>query len=162
MTEQAQQEVIVRAGALDLSAYRSASGMGAKDIEGQSANNSQVLGRVVLSGSIGVFVEGHVEDPVQFVLDPQMRSHHLQQPLGRKVFGEQKIAYQGIVGRPPFDASARCNARHRDDAWELVLDRQAGVAHHSRGSLLAPIVCRWLELRGRATWTGPAKQKGRV
>ncbi len=68
MTEHGEEEGVVPAGALDFAPYRCGIGMGSEDVEGEPAQNGEVLGRVVLSCPIAILGEMDVEHPVELVL----------------------------------------------------------------------------------------------
>jgi hypothetical protein len=83
-------------------------GMGFEDVEGHSADDGEVLRRIVLSGAGVVFVEDDVEGPVAVVLDAPVGRHCFETaPWGQR-FGERGVVNARpdlAFGRPPgFDA----------------------------------------------------------
>jgi len=54
------------------------SGCGSQDVEGDAAQDSEVLGSVILARSGVVLMQDDVERPVKLVLDAPVRSHDLQ------------------------------------------------------------------------------------
>ena len=101
--------------------------MGFEDVEGHSADDGEVLRRIVLSGAGVVFVEDDVEGPVAVVLDAPVGSHCFETaPWGQR-FGERGVVNARpdlAFGRPlGFDApkggeagEARRAGRGGDDA----------------------------------------------
>ena len=52
--------------------------LGSQDVEGDAAQDSEVLGSVILARSGVVLMQDDVERPVKLVLDAPVRSHDLQ------------------------------------------------------------------------------------
>src|SRR5215203_1547010 len=98
MAEQGEQEAVVPAGALDFSAYGGGTGTRSKNIEREPAQDSEVLGSIVLPRSIAILVEMDVEHPMQLVLDRPVTARDLQQSLGGHRPGEQVIAHDRRLG----------------------------------------------------------------
>src|SRR5262249_52545477 len=140
MGEHAQKEGVVPAGGLDFLADREWSRMGADDVEGESAQDGEVFGGVVLSAAAGVLVQHDVEDPMHLVLDTPMTAHDLQQLFGGDAFGQQIVAGGWLVGGRSPATPSRCDAADRRDAGEIGGDCQSGVAYDGRSAPLAAIV----------------------
>lgn len=129
MSEKLEKEGIFPTGAFD---FLTDGGLGrvvANDVERQPSQDSEVLGRVVLSDPVGVFGEDNVEDPMQTVLDAPVTAHALQQSLGRDVFREQVVSHGRLLGPPAMDTSARCDAGQGSDSGKAVCRGHAGVAN---------------------------------
>src|SRR6476619_1240177 len=82
MAEQGEEEAVVPAGALDFPAYGGGTRTRSKDVEREPAQDGEVLGSMIHSRPVAVFVEVDVEHPMQLVLDRPMTARDRQQPLG--------------------------------------------------------------------------------
>src|SRR5882757_10805304 len=154
MTEHGEQEGVVPARALDFATDGFGVGMGLEDVEREPAQDSEVLGSVVLSRAVAILVEVDVEYPMELVLDAPVTARDLQQPLGGHVSGQQIVPHHRRVGGIAMQSSARCDAADRDDAGEAMDGRQAGVAHDCRLPRFAPAVAGRLELAGGRALSG--------
>src|SRR3979490_2032487 len=110
MAERFHEKGIVPAGAFDFAPYGCAMGVSSQDVEGKPAQNSKVLGSIVLSRPIAIFGEMDVEPPMELVLDRPVTAGDLQQPLGRQVFGQEIVAHDRRFGTLAPQASARGGA----------------------------------------------------
>ncbi len=61
-------------------------GLAARQIEGQASQEGQVVGGVTGADTVCILPEGHVQDPVEGVLNPPVAAHGLQQDprIGRQ------------------------------------------------------------------------------
>ena len=75
---------VVPPGALELALHGARGGLELREIEGKPAQQSQVLGAMILTGAQPILVHGHVQNPMQPVLDAPMRPHDGQKALGAK------------------------------------------------------------------------------
>ncbi len=66
--------------------------MATDDVESKFAKDREVLRAMIFAVSGGVFAEGHVEDPVQLVLDRPMRSGNREKGAGTDVPGQEEMA----------------------------------------------------------------------
>src|SRR5215211_3519376 len=157
MTEHCHEEGVVPAGALDFAPYGCAIGVGLEDVEREPAQDSEVLGSIVLSCAISILGELNVEHPVELVLDGPMTARDLQQPLGGHIFGQEIMAHDRRVGAMAAQASARGDPAHRNDAGKAVERSQAGVAHDRRAPDFAPVVIGRFDLLGDTARAGACK-----
>src|SRR5215211_7377483 len=157
MTEHCHEEGVVPAGALDFAPYGCAVGVGLEDVEREPAQDSEVLGSIVLSCAISILGELNVEHPVELVLDGPMTARDLQQPLGGHIFGQEIMAHDRRVGAMAAQASARGDPAHRNDAGKAVERSQAGVAHDRRAPDFAPVVIGRFDLLGDTARAGACK-----
>ena len=108
--------MLVPAGELDFAGDGSFVWMSAQDVEGDTANDGDVLRGIVFSGSGLILMEADVELPVEFVFDAPMSSCDFQQP------GRRKGGRQGYVAGRLLDlvaaASLGLDAADRNEAWE--------------------------------------------
>lgn len=74
-----------------------------EDVEGELAEDGEVLGAVVLAVAGAVLVEDGVEDPVEAVLDPPMGTHRAGERLGRQLGRGQVVAPAGAGPAVPLD-----------------------------------------------------------
>src|SRR5262247_3915347 len=84
---------MVPAGAFELGGERSLAGVAAGDVEGSTPQDGDVGGSVVAAVARGVLAQGHVELPVQAVLDVPVRAHGVEQRLRSKLARKRKDAY---------------------------------------------------------------------
>src|SRR6266567_7045443 len=99
LAEHAGKEGIVPAGALDFAPDRGAVRVSSQDVEGEPAQDGEVLGSIVLSRAIAIFGEMNIEHPMELVLDAPMTAGDVQQPLGGDVFGQEIVARNRRIGR---------------------------------------------------------------
>src|SRR5262245_11401687 len=104
LTEHAEEEGIVPAGTLYFASDRGAVRMGPQYVEGKLAEDSEVLGGIVLSGSIAILGEMNVEHPMELVLDAPVTAGDLQKLLRRHVFRQNMVTYERLVGVLPSQA----------------------------------------------------------
>src|SRR5436190_12201719 len=90
MAEGFHEEGIVPAGAFDFAPYGCGVGVGSQDVEGEPAQNGEVLGSIVLPRPIAILGEMDVKHPMELVLDGPVTAGDVQQPLRRHVFGQEK------------------------------------------------------------------------
>jgi len=140
MAEGLHKEGIVPASTLDFEANGLAIGVGSQDVEGQPAQNGEVLWSIVLSRAVGVLGKMDVEHPMKPVLDTPMTAGDVQQPLWGDVFGQEVVAHDRSISALAPQVSSRCDPAHRSDAWKAVEGSQAGIAHDGRPPRFAPIV----------------------
>src|SRR6202048_4479110 len=150
MADEAYQEGVVPAGALDFAAHRLAVRMGAQNVEGESSQGGEVLRRVVFPRPVLVLIHDDVEHPVQLVFDAPVRAHRRQQPLGRDIFGEQEVAHRRRVGGLATVAAARGDAAQRLDPGKVCFVRKAGRSQYGGASRLAPVMAARLDPFGDA------------
>src|SRR5208337_3710433 len=84
LCEEADQECIVPAGALEFAFHRPLGAFKRGKGQREAPEKGDILRSVILSISRLVFVHGHVENPVQSILDPPMRPRHLAKAFGRE------------------------------------------------------------------------------
>src|SRR5262245_35568707 len=120
MTEHGEEKGVVPASTLDFATYGLGVGMRSQDVESEPAQDSEVLGSIVLSRPVAVLVEVDVEDPVQLVLDGPVAARDLQQSFGGHVFRQQVVAHDRWIGGISAPASARGDAADGSDAWETM------------------------------------------
>src|SRR5258708_21846090 len=140
MAEGCQKEGIVPTSALDFAPQRSCIWVSSQDVEGEPAQNGDVLGSMVATRAVAVLGEMHVEHPMELVLDAPMAAGDVKQPFGRDIFGQDIVAHEGCIGALTPQASARSDAPHRNGTWKAVDANQAGIAHDCGASRFAPIV----------------------
>src|SRR5256885_9344397 len=85
MAEGFHEEGIVPAGAFDFAPYGCGVGVGSQDVEGEPAQNGEVLGSIVLPRPIAILGEMDVKHPMELVLDGPVTAGDVQQPLRRHV-----------------------------------------------------------------------------
>src|SRR5437660_11835270 len=107
MTEDCQEEGIVPASALDSASQGGSIWMSSQDVEGEPAQNGEVLGSMVAARAVGVLGKMDVEHPMELVLDAPMAAGDVEQPLGRDVFGQEIVTHDGRIGALTPQAPAR-------------------------------------------------------
>jgi len=157
VAEEVEKECIVPTGAFDLLAHGDARRVGANDVDGEAAQDSEVFRAVVLSCTAAILFEHHVEHPMQAILDTPMTAYSLQDPLGRHVLGEQVVANGRLVGALAMETSARSDARQRDHAGEAVCGSDVGVANDGRAASFLAVVDRRFDTLGNAAFAGAGK-----
>src|SRR5882757_6432411 len=160
MAKGLQKKGIVPASALDLAPQGGLIGMSSQDVEGEPAQNGEVLGSMVAARAVAVLGKMHVEYPMEPVLDAPMATGDVEQSLGGDVFGQDIIAHERRIGALTPQASARSDASHRDSTWKAIDTRQAGIAHDRGGSRFAPIMAGRLDLPGCAALARSRKLLG--
>src|SRR6202140_3506308 len=150
MAEGCDEEGIVPASAFDFAPQGGSIWVSSQDVEGEPAQNGEVLGSIVLARAVAVFGKMDVEHPMELVLDAPMTAGDVQQPLGRDVFGQEIVTRDGRIGALTSQASARGDPAHCGDAWKAIEGGQAGVAHDGGASRFAPIVGGTVDLLGCA------------
>ena len=96
-------------------------------LDGESSSAFEMESSDLSAG--GVFVEGHVEAPVQAVLDVPVGARDPEQLLGGEALGEQEDAADRLVGiAPAVDAGDGHEAR------EAVAVRHVAGSGHDRGA----------------------------
>jgi hypothetical protein len=98
MAEDSQEEGVVPACALDFASEGCAIGVGSDDVECEPAQDGEVLGRMVLSGTIAILGEVDIEHPMKTVFDAPVAAGDVQQPLGGHILGQKIVAYDRRVG----------------------------------------------------------------
>ncbi len=72
-------------------------GVSTNDVDGEPSQNSEVLWRIVFSGSAAILVEHDVEHPMQAIFDTPISPRSLQQPFGGHVLGRRVITRDRFV-----------------------------------------------------------------
>src|ERR1043166_2890819 len=145
LTEQVEEEVFVPCCGFDFTAHRDGIGMGAKEIESQSAQDGEVLGGGVLSGALGIFGEDDIKDPVHLVLDGPVGANDMEEFFGWDIFGEEEVSGEGLVCRVPSGPPPGSNSGDGGDPGEGVEAGERAVAHDGGAALLAAIVGGFFE-----------------
>jgi hypothetical protein len=162
MSEDLEKEAIFPCGSLDFVGHGYGSRMAADKVEGDASQDCEVLGSIVLSGSVRILREQDVEHPMQSVLDAPVTAHGVQQRSGCDVFGEQEVADDRFLCPPAARLSARGDAGEGANAWEPVFHRHAGIANDGGLPPFSPVVGRRLDPLGAAALatTGKAPHDG--
>lgn len=128
MCDEAEKEAVVPCCAFDFLPHGYFLRVSAQDVEGEFSQDSEVLGRIVISGSVGIFLEDDVEHPVQLVLDGPVASHGAKQGLCPKVFREQVVADVRWLCLGSPQGSPGCDPRDGLDTREFVIVCEGCVA----------------------------------
>ena len=78
------EELVVSSGALEFAAHRVLGGLELGSVQGKAPQEGQVFGPVVLAVAHRVRVHGHIEHPMQAVLNAPVRPHDGQEALRRE------------------------------------------------------------------------------
>ena len=92
MSEELCEEGIIPSGAFDFALDGAFVVIGFDDVEGELAQEGEVLGAVADAVSGGVLAHGDIKHPVEIVFDAPMCAHYCGQPLGVQAGGEDVIA----------------------------------------------------------------------
>src|SRR5438067_3686084 len=160
MAEGFHEEGIVPAGAFDFAPYGCGVGVGSQDVEGEPAQNGEVLGSIVLPRPIAILGEMDVKHPMELVLDGPVTAGDVQQPLRRHVFGQEKVANDRRPGALVLQASPRGDPAHRCNTRKPMNCSQAGVTHDGRASRFAAVVSGLVDLLGGAALARSRKLLG--
>src|SRR3954454_18215009 len=90
------EEEVVPCGAFELALHRALGGFGLGEVEGEAAQEGEVLGATVLAVPGPILIHGDVEHPMQPVLDAPVGARDLGEALGAKPRAEQVV---GDLGR---------------------------------------------------------------
>jgi hypothetical protein len=99
MAEDLHEESIVPASALDFAPQGGSIWVSSQDVEGEPAQNGEVLGSMVAARTVVVLGKMDVEHPMELVLDTPMAAGDVEQPLGRDVFGQEIVRTTGASAR---------------------------------------------------------------
>lgn len=157
LAEHAEEEGIVPAGTLYFAPDRGAVRMSPQNVEGELAEDSEVLGGIVLSGSIAILVEMNVEHPMKLVLDAPVTAGDVQKLLRRHVFRQNIVAHERLVGVLASHAPAQRDPANGRDTRKAMSFRQDGIENNRCRAGLASIVGRKFDLLGTAAHSRPRK-----
>src|SRR5438477_1959387 len=91
LTEKAEEEAVVPGGSVHFATHGDGFWVGSQEVEREPAQDGKVFGGCVFPGTIGVFCEDDIEDPVHLVLDRPMGSDDLEQFLGWYTQGKNEV-----------------------------------------------------------------------
>ena len=110
-----------------------------QNVDGELANGGEVFRRMIAAAAAGIFVEQHIEDPVQVVLDAPVGAHDREQLLGRQQTRGQEVS-DLVLGGLAHAAAPAVDAGHGSDSGEAVLFCQPRCRHDDGLSAFDPIV----------------------
>jgi hypothetical protein len=103
MTDRGHEIGVVPSGALDFAAQGRAIGMGAVDVECELAQDGEVFGSIVLSGTVRILGEVDVERPMEPVLDAPVTACDLQNDPKSKTTFNFRVDRWDSAGESIFD-----------------------------------------------------------
>ena len=92
MGEEGEQEAVVPSGPLSFALDRCLFGMLPHDVEGELADESEVLRAVIGAASSGIFTKGDIEHPMELVFDGPVGPRDLEHALRGQDRREQEVA----------------------------------------------------------------------
>ena len=117
------QEVVVPAGDLSFAFDAVCRGMALEQADGETAKPGKIVGHVPVARATLVFVEGHVEDPMQLILDAPMAANGAGETWAAEITADDEVPH--IVARGAVALLRNAND-HADrlDARPLLLQRE--------------------------------------
>ncbi|MDR3300093.1 MAG: hypothetical protein LBU43_08890 [Candidatus Accumulibacter sp.] len=94
------QIIRIAGGGLEFSGQADRTGfIGAKEIQGQTAQESEVFSGIAQTDETGVLTKRHVQTPMQAILDPLVGAHYMQDAAAESELITQRFS---VVVRPPI------------------------------------------------------------